>query len=59
MKISEMIKKLGGHRATIAKQAGMSEQQLNNLVSQGREVLKLESGDYILITKKTQVFKAP
>ena len=51
-----MIKKLGGHRATIAKQAGISEQSLNNLVSQKREVLELLDGRFIVISKQTVVF---
>ena len=56
MKITEMIKKLGGHRATIAKQAGISEQSLNNLVSQKREVLELLDGRFIVVSKQTVVF---
>ncbi len=52
-----MIKKLGGHRATIASNNGMSEQQLNNYVSQGREVLELADGRFVLVTGKTKFFK--
>ncbi len=54
--IKQMIKKLGGHRATIAKQAGISEQSLNNLVSQKREVLELLDGRFIVVSKHTVVF---
>lgn len=51
-----MIKQLGGNRAAIAKQAGISVQQLNNYVSQGREVKELACGGYVMITDKTKVF---
>lgn len=56
MKIKQMIKQLGGNRAAIAKQAGISVQQLNNYVSQEREVKELACGGYVMITDKTKVF---
>ena len=57
MKITELIKKLGVKRSDLAKSANMTEQMLNNLVSQGREVLELANGDYILTSKYTKIFK--
>lgn len=54
-----MIKWLGGNRKEIAKSAGITEQMLNNLVSQDREVLELSNGDYILTSKHTKIFKKP
>lgn len=55
----DLVKKLGVKRSDIAKSAGMSEQMLNNLVSQDREVLELANGDYILTSKHTKIFKKP
>lgn len=59
MKLINLIKKLGVKRSDLAKSAGMTEQMLNNLVSQDREVLELASGDYILTSKHTKIFKKP
>ena len=59
MKIIHMIRWLGGNRKEIAKSANMTEQMLNNLVSQDREVLELANGDYILTSKHTKIFKKP
>lgn len=53
------IVKYGGTRKDVAKSAGMSEQMLNNLASQDREVLELANGDYILTSKHTKIFKKP
>ena len=58
MKIIKMIKQLGGNRAAIAKQAGISVQQLNNMVSQGREVEQLSGGGFVVLAKNTVRFKA-
>lgn len=56
MKIIHMIKWLGGDRKEIAKSANISQAQLNNYVSEGREVLELANGDYVLVTTKTKIF---
>ncbi|WP_428613357.1 hypothetical protein [Pseudoalteromonas sp.] len=57
MKLINLIKKLGVKRSDLAKSANMTEQMLNNLVSQDREVLELANGDYILTSKHTKIFK--
>lgn len=59
MKLIDLIKKLGVKRSNLAKSANISPAQLNNYVSEGREVLELANGDYILITSKTKIFKKP
>lgn len=59
MKLINLIKKLGVKRSELAASAGMTEQMLNNLVSQDREVLELANGDYILTSKHTKIFKKP
>lgn len=57
MKLINLIKKLGVKRSDLAKSANISPAQLNNYVSEGREVLELTSGDYVLVTSKTKIFK--
>lgn len=59
MKLTNLIKKLGVKRSDLAASANMTEQMLNKLVSQGREVLELANGDYILTSKHTKIFKKP
>jgi len=59
MKLINLIKNIGGSRSEIAKSANISLAQLNNYVSEGREVLELANGDYILVTSKTKIFKKP
>lgn len=59
MKLINLINLLGHKRSDLAKSAGMTEQMLNNLVSQDREVLELANGDYILTSKHTKIFKKP
>ena len=59
MKLIDLIKKLGIKRSDLAASANMTEQMLNNLVSQDREVLELANGDYILTSKHTKIFKKP
>ena len=46
-----------GNRVAAASSAGVSIQFLNNWVSQDREVLRLDNGDFILVTKTQKVFK--
>ena len=59
MKITELIKYIGVKRSDLAASGEMTEAQLNNLVSQDREVLELANGDYILTSKHTKIFKKP
>lgn len=59
MNIKDMIKKLGGHRATIAKQAGISVQTLNNAVSKGISVEELKDGRFVTVRRDATYFKAP
>ena len=59
MKLIDLIKKLGIKRSDLAASANMTEQMLNNLVSQDREVLELANGDYILTSKHTKIYKKP
>lgn len=50
----------GGNRDTAAKAAGIKTvQQLNNLVSKGYEVARLDNGDWVMLTSKTKIFKKP
>ena len=47
-----------GNRENAAKAAGIKTvQQLNNLVSKGYEVARLDNGDWIMLTSKTKIFK--
>lgn len=57
--IVQMIKDYyGGNREIAAKAAGINTvQQLNNLVSKGYEVARLDNGDWVMLTSKTKVFK--
>lgn len=57
--IKEMIDHyFDGDRKKAAESAGIkSVYQLNNLVSQGAEVARLDNGHWIMITKTSKVFK--
>jgi hypothetical protein len=46
-----------GNRAAAAESAGVTLQFLNNWVSQEREVMRLDNGNFILVTKTQKVFK--
>ncbi|EGR3042410.1 TPA: hypothetical protein ACMDS1_003643 [Vibrio parahaemolyticus] len=49
-----------GQREKAAKAAGIKTvQQLNNLVSKGYEVARLDNGDWVMLTSKTKIFKKP
>lgn len=49
-----------GNREQAAKAAGIKTvQQLNNLISKGHEVARLDNGDWIMLTSKTKIFKMP
>ena len=56
MEIREMIKKLGGNRAAIAEQAGISIQHLNNQVSNDVSVVELKSGGFVTVRKDATYF---
>ncbi len=50
----------GGDRKKAAEAAGIrTVQQLNNLVSAGFQVARLDNGDWIMLTSKTKIFKKP
>lgn len=57
MKITEMIEQLGGNRSAIAQQAGISVQQLNNMVSKGQEVELLPDGSFVAVRSNAVRFK--
>ena len=57
MRLINLIKNINIKRSDLAKSANISLAQLNNYVSQDREVLELANGDYVLITGKTKIFK--
>lgn len=48
----------GGDRNEAAKSAGIgSVYQLNNLISEKREVMLLADGSWIMVTKTSKIFK--
>lgn len=59
MNITEMIKRFKTSRSDIAKQAGISIQQLNNQVSKSVEVEELKDGRFVTVRKDATYFKAP
>ena len=59
MKITHMIKQLGGNRAAIAKASNTSEQAINNAVSKGVEVVELKDGRFVAVRKDAVYYKAP
>ncbi len=49
-----------GNRNEAIKAAGINTvQQLNNYISEGREVMRLDNGNWIMVTNKTKIFKKP
>lgn len=48
-----------GDRNEAAKAAGVTLQFFNNWVSQGREVMRLDNGHFVLVTKNTKIIKKP
>lgn len=52
-----MIKQLGGNRTAIAEQAGISIQQLNNMVSKGQEVELLQDGSFVAVRSNAVRFE--
>ena len=57
MKISQMIKQLGGDITAIAKKAGITPNHLRKMKSVGSEVEQLPNGDYIVVRKDAVRFK--
>jgi transposase-like protein len=55
MKLIDLIKKMGGNRAALAKKWNTTEQQINNWVSQDREVVELANGNFIIINKHSRI----
>ena len=54
--IKDLLKKHGSTKA-LSFAGSISEAQVRNLKAQGREVERLENGDYILLSKQTIIFK--
>ena len=48
-----------GNRNEAAKAAGVTLQFFNNWISQEREVMQLDNGDFVLVTKTTKIIKKP
>ena len=46
-----------GDRNKAAEAAGVTLQFFNNWVSQGREVMRLDSGDFVLVTSRMKIIK--
>lgn len=47
-----------GNRAAAANAAGLnSVQQLNNMISAGRQVAQLADGNWIVLTSKSKIFQ--
>lgn len=56
MKIKQLIEKLGGNRAAIALNAGISVQQLNNMVYKNVDVAELKNGSFVVVRKDAVYF---
>ncbi|RJX65867.1 hypothetical protein DZ860_21140 [Vibrio sinensis] len=48
-----------GKRKNAAEAAGISSHHLNNLLYANKEVLRLDNGDWIMLTKTAKIFKKP
>ena len=46
-----------GDRNKAAEAAGVTLQFFNNWVSQGREVMRLDNGDFVLVTSRMKIIK--
>ena len=53
----EMIEKLGGNRKQIAKDNGISIQQLNNMVSRDYVMTELKDGTFTKLPSNAVIFK--
>lgn len=55
--VKQMIEDyFGGNREAAAESAGVTVAFLNNWVSQEREVMRLDNGNFILATKTQKIF---
>ena len=53
-------KHFGGDRNLVATCAGVTRvQQVNNWVSEGREVVELKDGGFVLLSDKVKIIKDP
>ena len=58
MKLSELIeKKYNGSVKDTAKDAGVAPQTIRNFKSQGREVLELKNGGYVVLNSQMVIIK--
>lgn len=48
-----------GDRNKAAEAAGVSLQFFNNWISQEREVMRLDNGDFVLVTERMKIIKNP
>ena len=48
-----------GDRNKAADAAGVSIQFFNNWISQEREVMRLDNGDFVLVTERMKIIKKP
>lgn len=48
-----------GDRNKAAEAAGVSIQFFNNWISQEREVMRLDNGDFVLVTERMKIIKKP
>ena len=63
IKLIDMVDNYYGGNRKLARESLVSDDLMspyafNNLISQDRYVMRLESGDFILVTSKSKVFKA-
>ena len=56
MHTKQMIKQLGGNRAAIAKQAGISNATLRNQISKDVTVEELKDGRFVTVRKDATYF---
>lgn len=58
MKINDFIKKYySGNRNIAAKSIGVSVYSLNNFIHKEREVIELDSGDWIMLQSSNKKFR--
>lgn len=60
IKVRDVAEKyFAGDRNMAAQAAGVSLHFFNNWVSQDREVLRLQNGDFVLVSERTKIIKIP
>lgn len=60
IKVREMADNyFNGDRNKAADAAGVSIQFFNNWISQEREVMRLDNGDFVLVTERMKIIKKP